>query len=355
MLRSGNARIGGMMKKIFIVLTFIFISLLGFADNVNVGVRIPLEEPKIILDFNMKLMMGVVKVENNPKYKKLVSYVDENLSKKGRVKYSANINLKNTTIEIFSENGELLYEEKLPEEFMDLLNYSLVTADDREKTKKFIKGLYENTAYMLISKNNGKPKFFKEVNLESDGHKIKNTIEVILKRELTEAEKKELLSLKNEKLITKYRTYVDNEISKVYTDNNLTILKEFKNSTETLTAYDKNRNSLKREKRYTDRSYSNGILKNYKNDKLVDEIVFENSMPKLKKMYYDDGNLAFEFPLKDGKIHGEAKKYYRSGKIREVYSFKNGKREGIGREYSETGEIIKESLYKDNEEIKKIK
>ena len=64
-------------------------------------------------------------------------------------------------------------------------------------------------------------------------------MEVILKRELTEAEKKELLSLKNEKLITKYRTYVDNEISKVYTDNNLTILKEFKNSTETLTAYDK--------------------------------------------------------------------------------------------------------------------
>lgn len=161
--------------------------------------------------------------------------------------------------------------------------------------------------------------------------------------------------MKNEKLITKYRTYVDNEISKVYTDNNLTILKEFKNSTETLTAYDKNRNSLKREKRYTDSSYSNGTLKSYKNDKLVDEIVFENSMPKLKKMYYDDGNLAFEFPLKDGKIHGEAKKYYRSGKIREVYSFKNGKREGIGREYSETGEIIKESLYKDNEEIKKIK
>ena len=84
------------MKKFLIILTFIFISLASFAYNVNVGVRIPLEEPKIILDFNMKLMMGVVKVENNPKYKKLVSYVDENLSKKGRVKYSANINLKNT-------------------------------------------------------------------------------------------------------------------------------------------------------------------------------------------------------------------------------------------------------------------
>jgi len=34
---------------------------------------------------------------------------------------------------------------------------------------------------------------------------------------------------------------------------------------------------------------------------------------------------------------------------------KNGKKEGIGREYSETGEIIKEVLYKDDEEVKKIK
>ena len=43
-------------------------------------------------------------------------------------------------MEVFSENGELLYEEKLPEEFMDILNYSLATADDkRKKLKKSIK------------------------------------------------------------------------------------------------------------------------------------------------------------------------------------------------------------------------
>ena len=133
------------------------------------------------------------------------------------------------------------------------------------------------------------------------------------------------------------------------------MVKEFKNLTETLTIYDKNRSSLKKEKKYTDSNYSNGTLKSYKNDKLVEEIFFENSMPKLKKMYYDDGNLAFEFPLKNGVINGEAKKYFRSGKIKEKYSFKNGKREGIGREYNETGKIIKEVLYKDDEEVKKIK
>ena len=344
------------MKRIFIIFTFIFISLLSFSDNTNTGITImPLDEQKVELDFNVKLLLGMIKTENNPKYKKLLDYIDENLAKKSEVKYSANLNLKKASSEVFSENGELLYEEKLPEEFMNILNYSLATADDKEKTKKNIKGFYEIPAYMLISKNNGKPKIFVERAMGSDGHKIKTTTEVILKRELTETEKKELLSLKNEKLITKYKTYVDSEILKAFTDNNLTMVKEFKNLTETLTIYDKNRNSLKKEKKYTDSTYLNGTLKSYKNDKLVEEIFFENSMTKLKKMYYDDGNLAFEFPLKNGVINGEAKKYFRSGKIKEKYSFKNGKREGIGREYSETGEIIKEVLYKDDEEVKKMK
>ena len=82
------------MKKIFIIFTFIFISLVSFANNVNVGVRIPLGEQKVELDFNVKLLLGMIKAENNPKYKKLLDYIDENLAKKGEVKYSANISLK---------------------------------------------------------------------------------------------------------------------------------------------------------------------------------------------------------------------------------------------------------------------
>ena len=343
------------MKKIFIVFTFIFISLLSFANNVNVGVRIPLGEQKVELDFNVKLLLGMIKAENNPKYKKLLDYIDENLAKKGEVKYSANISLKKASTEVFSENGELLYEEKLPEEFMNILNYSLATADDKAKVKKFIKGSYEKPAYMIISKNNGKPKIFIERSMEPDGHKIKTTTEVILKRELTETEKKELLSLKNDKLITKYKSYVDSEISKAYTDNNLTMVQEFKNLTETAIIYAKNNDSIKKVVKYTDNSHSNGTMKSYKNDKLVEEIVFENSMPNLQKSYHDNGNLAFEIPMKNGAINGEVKIYYENGKIKEIIPVKNVKREGIGREYSETGEIIKEVLYKDDEEVKKIK
>ena len=355
MLRSGNARIGGMMKKIFIVLTFIFISLLGFADNVNVGVRIPLEEPKIILDFNMKLMMGVVKVENNPKYKKLVSYVDENLSKKGRVKYSANINLKNTTIEIFSENGELLYEEKLPKEFTELLNHSMSVVDNKKETKNFFEEMYGKATYVLITKNNGKLKLFVEQNMGTNKEKMQVLTETVLKRELTENEKKELLILKNYELLVKYKTYIESEISKVYVNNKLTMVQEFKNLTETSIVYIKNNESIKKEIKYTDNTLSNGTMKSYKNDKLMEEIIFENSMPKLQKLYYENGKLETEIPFKNDEVNGEVKIYYENGKIKEITPVKDGKKEGIGREYSETGKIITEILYKDDEEVKKIK
>ena len=108
------------MKKIFIVLTFIFISLLSFAGNTNIaGVRIPLGEQKVELDNNLKFLLGLTKVENSTKYKKFINYVEENLDKKGVAKYSAAINLKKGAMEVFSENGTLLDEEKLPEEFMN--------------------------------------------------------------------------------------------------------------------------------------------------------------------------------------------------------------------------------------------
>lgn len=163
----------------------------------------------------------MIKVENNFKYKKLLDYIDENLVKKGEVKYFVNISLKRVFLEVFLENGELLYEEKLLKEFMNFVNYFLVIVDDKVKVKKFIKGFYEKFVYMIISKNNGKFKIFIERSMEFDEYKIKIIIEVILKRELIEVEKKELLSLKNDKLIIKYKSYVDSEILKVYIDNNL--------------------------------------------------------------------------------------------------------------------------------------
>ena len=338
------------MKKIFIVLTFIFISLLSFADNTNVGVRIPLGEQKVELDPSLKMLMGLTKVENDPKYKKLVDYVEENLAKKGIVKYSAAINLKKGAMEIFSENGVLLSEEKLPDEFMTMISFPLNFEDDKEKVKKMLKEAYENPAYVTISKNNGKPKIYMERTMGPAEEKIKIIDEVILKRELTEAEKKELLSLENDKLIEKYKSYIESEISKGYQNNKLIMTKEFKNLTETAVMYDKNNSSTKMEIKYKDNSLKNGTARSYTNNKLVQEIVFENSTATLLREYHDNGNLATELPA-----NGEAKIFYENGKIKESVPVKNGNREGIGREYDETGKVIKETLYRNDKEIKKAK
>ena len=338
------------MKKIFIVLTFIFISLLSFADNTNVGVRIPLGEQKVELDPSLKMLMGLTKVENDPKYKKLVDYVEENLAKKGIVKYSAAINLKKGAMEIFSENGVLLSEEKLPDEFMTMISFPLNFEDDKEKVKKMLKEAYENPAYVTISKNNGKPKIYMERTMGPAEEKIKIIDEVILKRELTEAEKKELLSLENDKLIEKYKSYIESEISKGYQNNKVVMAKEFKNLTETAVMYDKDNSSVKMEIKYKDNSLKNGTARSYTNNKLTQEMVFENSTAILLREYHDNGNLATELPA-----NGEAKIYYENGKVKESVLVKNGKREGIAREYDETGKVIKETLYRNDKEIKKAK
>ena len=338
------------MKKIFIVLTFIFISLLSFADNTNVGVRIPLGEQKVELDPSLKMLMGLTKVENDPKYKKLVDYVEENLAKKGIVKYSAAINLKKGAMEIFSENGVLLSEEKLPDEFMTMISFPLNFEDDKEKVKKMLKEAYENPAYVTISKNNGKPKIYMERTMGPAEEKIKIIDEVILKRELTEAEKKELLSLENDKLIEKYKSYIESEISKGYQNNKVVMAKEFKNLTETAVMYDKDNSSVKMEIKYKDNSLKNGTARSYTNNKLVQEMVFENSTEILLREYHDNGNLATELPA-----NGEAKTYYENGKVKESIPIKNGKREGVGKEYDETGKVIKETLYRNDKEMKKAK
>ena len=340
------------MKKIFIVLTFIFISLLSFADNTNVGVRIPLGEQKVELDPSLKMLMGLTKVENDPKYKKLVDYVEENLAKKGIAKYSAAINLKKGAMEVFSENGTLLDEEKLPDEFMTMVSLPLNFEEgkEKEKVKKMLKEAYENPTYVTISKNNGKPKIYIEKSMGPAEEKIKIIDEVILKRELTEAEKKELLSLENDKLIEKYKSYIESEISKGYQNNKVVMAKEFKNLTETAVMYDKDNNSMKMEIKYKDNSLENGIARSYTNNKLTQEMFFENSTATLLRKYHDNGNLAIEFPA-----NGEAKIYYENGKVKESVPVKNGKREGIGREYDETGKVIKETLYRNDKEIKKSK
>ena len=73
---------------------------------------------------------------------------------------------------------------------------------------------------------------------------------------------------------------MESDISKNYTDDKLTSIIEYKNSTlESITIFEEN-NNFKQEIEYTDSKQLNGTFRRYENDKIIEEIIFENNLPK---------------------------------------------------------------------------
>ena len=329
------------MKKFLIILTFLFISIFSYSADI---------------DFNIRVMMGLTKIEekDNPKYKKFLNYIDETLVKKSEVKYSYKVNIDRKVVEFFSEKGEILLTESLPKEFLDIVDNSIRVAENKEEIKKTIKNIYEAPyTYVSISKYKEKLILFTEENMVNRS-KIKYTTSVVLKRELTDNEKNELIYLKdnnNDEFFKKYRTYLDSETTKTYINDKLELFQEIKGLTDTIILYRKNEVS-KEVLEYTDSSRLNSVAKEYKNDRLLKETFIKNKKIVLEKEYYTSGKLAREIPLKDGLINGEVKDYYENGKIRSTTNFVNGDIDGVVKEYSQAGKVVKETLYKNGKKVK---
>ena len=337
------------MKKILIILTFLFVSIFAYSDSAISYSK------SVNIDFDVRVMMGLTKIEekDNPKYKKFLNYIDENLVKKGEVKYSHKVNMDKKVVEFFSEKGEFLLAENLPKEFLDIVDRSIRVAVNKEEIKKTIKNIYEDPyTHVSISKYKENLILFTEENMVNRG-KIKNTISVVLKRELTDNEKNELIYLKdnnNDEFFNKYRTYIDSETTKTYINEKLELFQEIKGLTETTILYKNETSKVVIE--YADSSHLSSVAKEYRNDRLLKEIFVKNKKIVLEKEYYANGKLAREIPLKDGLINGEAKDYYENGKIRSTATFVNGDIDGIVKEYNQAGKVIKETLYKNGKKVK---
>ena len=329
------------MKKILIILIFLFVSIFSYSADI---------------DFNIRVMMGLTKIEekDNPKYKKFLNYIDENLAKKGEVKYSHKVNIDRKVVEFFSEKGEILLTENLPKEFLDIVDRSIRVAENKEEIKKIIKNIYEDPyTHVSISKYKENLILFTEEDMVNRG-KIKYTMSVVLKRELTDNEKNELIYLKDnndDEFFKKYRTYLDSETTKTYINDKLELFQEIKGLTETTILYRKNEVS-KVIVEYSDNNRINSVVKSYKNDRLLKETFIKNKKIVLEKKYYANGKLAREIPLKDGLISGEVKDYYENGKIRSAANFVNGDIDGVVKKYNQAGKVIKETLYKNGKKVK---
>jgi len=217
------------MRKILIILIFLFISIFSYSADI---------------DFNIRVMMGLTKIEekDNQKYKKFLNYIDENLAKKGEVKYSYKINIDRKVVEFFSEKGDILLTENLPKEFLDIVDRSIRVAENKEEIKKTIKNIYEDPyTNVTISKYKENLILFTEENMVNRG-KIKNIMSVVLKRELTDDEKNDLIYLKDnnsDKFFKKYRTYLESETTKTYINDKLEFFQEIRSLTDTAILYKK--------------------------------------------------------------------------------------------------------------------
>ena len=309
------------MKKFLIILIFLFVSIFAYSDSAFSYSK------SVNIDFDIRVMMGLTKIEenDNPKYKKFLNYIDENLAKKGEVKYSHKLNMDKKVVEFFSEKGELLLTENLPKEFLDIVDNSIKVAVNKEEIKKTIKNIYEDPyTYVNISKYKENLILFTEENMVNRG-KIKTTMSVVLKRELTNNEKNELIYLKNndsDEFFKKYRTYLESETTKTYINDKLELFQEIKDLTETTILYKNEISKVVIE--YTDDSRINSVVKSYRNDRLLTETFFKNKDIVLEKEYYANEKLAREMPIKNGLINGEVKDYYENGKIRSTATFVNG-------------------------------
>ena len=338
------------MKKFLIILTFLFYSIFAYSDSAISYSK------SVNIDFDVRVMMGLTKIEenDNPKYKKFLNYIDENLAKKGEVKYSHKLNMDKKVVEFFSEKGELLLTENLPKEFLDIIDNSIRVAENKEEIKKIIKNIYEDPyTHVSISKYKENLILFTEQNMVNRG-KIKNTMSVVLKRVLTDNEKNELIYLKdnnNDEFFQKYRTYIDIETTKTYINDKLELFQEIKGLTETTILYKKNEVS-KVIVEYSDNNRINSVVKSYRNDRLLKETFVKNKKIVLEKEYYASGKLAREIPLKDGLINGEVKDYYENGKIRSTATFIDGDIDGVVKKYNQAGKVIKETLYKNGKKVK---
>ena len=337
------------MKKILIILTFLFVSIFTYSESAFSYSK------SVNIDFDIRVMMGLTKIEekDNPKYKKFLNYIDENLAKKGEVKYSHKVNIDRKVVKFFSEKGEILLTENLPKEFLDIVDRSIRVAENKEEIKKTIKNIYEDPyTYVSISKYKENLILFTEEDMVNRG-KIKYTMSVVLKRELTDNEKNELIYLKdnnNDEFFQKYRTYIDSETTKTYINDKLELFQEIKGLTETTILYKNEISKVVIE--YTDDSRINSVYKAYRNDRLLTETFFKNKDIVLEKEYYASGKLAREMPIKNGLINGEVRDYYENGKIRSTATFVNGDINGVVKEYNQAGKVIKETLYKNGKKVK---
>ena len=295
-----------MKKKLIVLLMFLLSCIAVYSNDVN--------SQSVSNSFssqNFLKKLTSLTAEKPEKTEKFTSYLKNEMERKKEVNYLIKVDKDEKKITVIAENGEILFDEAVPEEVIN--SFPTYQTKIKEVEEKGLVKTYVKASYMV--KTVRKPNF-------------KNKkVEEPKKKEKTELSKLE----DNIKLLLKSYDVLNSSIASIYeARDKMVTVQHYRNKIMTITAEE---DGQKIKIVYSfDNSFVGGAMKIFVDNALISQSKIKNLLPD-----------------------GEIKLYNTSGKISGIATANEGKLDGVAKLFDENGNTVEEVIYKDNKVVKRIK
>ena len=295
-----------MKKKLIVLLMFLLSCLAIYSNDVN--------SQNVSNSFssqNFLKKLTSLTPENSEKTEKFANYLKNEMERKKEVSYLIKVDKDEKKITVIAENGEILFDEAVPEEVVN--SFPTYQTKIKEVEEKGLVKTYVEASYMV--KTVRKPNFKNE------------KVEEPEKKEKTELSKLE----DNIKLLLKSYDVLNSSIASIYAARDKMVsVQQYRDRTMTITG-EEDGQKIKIVYNF-DSSFVGGAMKIFVDNVLISQSKIKNLLPD-----------------------GEIKLYNTSGKISGIATAKEGKLDGVAKLFDENGNTIEEVIYKDNKVVKRIK
>jgi len=295
-----------MKKKLIVLLMFLLSCIAVYSNDVN--------SQSVSNSFssqNFLKKLTSLTAEKPEKTEKFTSYLKNEMERKKEVNYLIKVDKDEKKITVIAENGEILFDEAVPEEVIN--SFPTYQTKIKEVEEKGLVKTYVKASYMV--KTVRKPNF-------------KNKkVEEPKKKEKTELSKLE----DNIKLLLKSYDVLNSSIASIYeARDKMVTVQRYRNKTMTITG-EEDGQKIKIVYNF-DNSFVGGAMKIFVDNFLISQSKIKNLLPD-----------------------GEIKLFNASGKISGMATAKEGKLDGVAKLFDENGNTIEEVIYRNNKIVKRIK
>ena len=295
-----------MKKKLIILLMFLLSCIAIYSNDINTQ-----SESNSFSSENFLKKLTSLTPKNPEKAEKFAKYLKNEMERKKEVSYLIKVDKDEKKITVIAENGEILFDEAVPEEVVN--SFPTYQTKIKEVEEKGLVKTYVEASYMV--KTVRKPNFKNE------------KVEEPEKKEKTELSKLE----DNIKLLLKSYDVLNSSIASIYeARDKMVTVQHYRNKTMTITG-EEDGQKIKIVYNF-DSSFVGGAMKIFVDNVLISQSKIKNLLPD-----------------------GEIKLYNTSGKISGIATAKEGKLDGVAKLFDENGNTIEEVIYKDNKVVKRIK